>query len=210
MARTKRKKSISKGERVFLAVVRLLVVAALIIFVCFFITDVIRKHDLQHNGERVIGIVDVKDIHYVHAKTGTFTRRTIDYHFQTKEADEWVSRQDVPVTNGEYEKLSEGGKIELRYNAGDPFENAPVTALTHLSPTYSMIFVLGGVVGGIVLYSYVLKKSGKRFFDARSKNGWVAFLKFLLQMFLVFCCVFAGGFAAGIFIRGLNLLLFAS
>jgi hypothetical protein len=209
-ARTKRKKKMPKGERTFLAIVYALVVAATLVFIYFFITDVIRKHNLLNNGMRVSGIVDAKDIHYMHAKTGTFTRRSIDYHFQTVESDEWISRQEVPVTNNEYEKLSKGGKIELRYDAKDPSENVPVTALTHISPTYSMILILAGVIGSILLYSYMFKKLGKRFFDAKSKNGWIGFLKFLVQLLLVFCCVFAGGFTAGIVIRGLNLLLFSS
>jgi len=209
-AHTKRKKAISKGERTFLFIVCALIAATIIIFICFFVTDVIRKHDLQNNGVYVIGIVDAKDIHYMHAKTGTFTRRSIDYHFQTIGSNEWVSRKEVPVTNGEYEKLTEDGKIELRYDANDPSENVPVTALTHISPTYSMILVLVGVIGGILLYSNILKKLGKRFFDAKSKNGWIGFLKILVQLLLVFCCVLAGGFAAGIVTRLLNVLLFGS
>lgn len=208
--RGNRKKTITKGERTFLAVVSTLGIVALAVFVCFFIVDVARKHDLQNSGVHVLGIVDAKDIHYVHAKTGTFTRRTIDYHFQTIETDEWVSREDVPVTNGEFEKLSEGSGIELRYDAGDPSANAPVSALKHISPTYSMILILAGVFGGVAAYSYVMKKFGKRFYDAKSKNRWVGFFKFLVQMLFVFIFIFAGGSLAGAFVRGLNSVLFGT
>lgn len=211
MAKRKgRNMKISKGERRFLAVVLSLGIVVAVVFVSFFISDVVRKHALQNNGVRVLGTVDAKDIQYVHAKTGTFTRRTIEYHFQTLESEEWVARENVPVTNDEYETLAEGKSIELRYDAHDPSINVPVSALKHISPTYSFILVLAGILGGLILYSSIMKKYGKRYLDTKSKNRWVSFLKFLVQMAAIVIALCAGGFLAGILVRGLNLLLFAA
>jgi len=187
------KKQNKKSEKIVKIVGYSLLAIAVAILTIFIYRSFENKIALSHEGTKVEGVVEAKDIDS--APRGGFTRRAINYSFTPLNSNDVIKRDDVSVFKGEYDNYKNGDAISVTYLESDTSVNEPTFALNNLSSNYFDIFMFAGLFGSFYGYNRLSKRY--KVLDVRSYKGFKGVAaSFLIVPILIFGSVI---FAAVIF-----------